>query len=1842
MHKQIKRVIALVMCAVMLCGYIPVSTGTVTAATVATPTEAGPNLVTAENHNGGFEAALESDDTKPKLWNTLGNSTKVQYSLQKLENGNTVLMHSVPDDITGSGYHMLYTEAIPVSQYQGKYLRLAVDAMAAAAGSKATFRLAFYNVADTINSYNDIGVANDGKSGFLEFEATTSWKTYSNSSSEYVAKQQFKVPSDANYARIFIYRPFTQKGTVFFDNISLYPICDPDTHTYEQGICSPAIFSQNSCQTIYYKRCDNCDFTRPVGQGGVGQSEGTVLGASNHSLKHVPMVAPTATATGTAEYWECSKCNEWYGDANGSIPIADRNDIVMAKKYSNLLENYNWSFEGSFENNAAEGWSYMRSGGGYAYSLSTEQKLTGNNSLKSVVDETVTGVQGMRSAMVPVAGLDAISVMLNVYGDTDTEVLIYFYDASKNETPNVEGEPKWYTVSPGRDWTLSSTKFTVPEDAWYAQIMLYRTNRFPGTLYFDDITIKEYHKDDAAKYPTELFESFDDGVNGRTGLPWGWTYYNDYSEPTADAVWFQVMDVKGKLPEGAPKTTPDGKNMMMFRHDSDSTRKRAVYTSYIDVSEMEAVYASLDFYGTSTIQIYIFFADEFFTDRSDSGWRPWTVASDNKDIWGQVSLTAAVPEGAKYARVLIMKNPKTEYFGTLYIDKVVMKETDPPKSADDAPPVPEMETHEWDTIANADHPRVYFDDVELRRIKKWAGDTEYAANGYAGKAFYEQLIEEADKYLAEKVYVKKWQNWTLEIDLEKDGWIDLSDHPNFWLAPAPGYATPHPYLTYVGLDIQERMQALSMAYAISGDKAYGERAVQYALDLSEWEYWAGVANVLHHNEIGVNSSISEQGTGYLMRGVACAYDMCYDLLSKEERKLIERAMIDKGIYPQDVTCQDRMSRGIDMDMMGATAVAIAAIINEDNKKELGKYLDRFVLYTEWVFDWYDKGHNEGFSYNENGIEQLFEGMLALNNVLGYEGLFEHHFVTETLPPFLEGFAESYGATYVGYSDSPYEVMFLITCCVLAQRGNTAAGYIMTLQLSAEQNLNIERLIYTNLQTKYIKQPYDDYRNVTVVDIMGIGSLRTGWQKDDKLLAIWSDDNLHMHNHYEANSIFLAMNGTWVIKDPGYGSIQADVAKTYYDTQYATNTIFVDNKAQTVKGYGRVSKVVDSELYGHILGQAPEAYGTYDGASVLDKFDRNAIMMNHDSESYYIIVDDLAAAKEHVYGWNMVHDSRSRVELDGQPFNFEGTTMGNHFAVMTGSLIVHYEFVGEPLEFSAPYFEKMGETFGPLFRANAKSAKNEQFMTVISVADEYDGITSIDATKTLTARSTKLTNNDPYGWSWSSSNDLGRVIALPLENSIGLNMFRAQQIGDWMSFAFEVEQSGEFYVSLMLGSWSQYAGKWQIYLDDQPIGDIYEPKSSINAPIQVKLSDEMMHVEAGWHTVKLELVGDIEPDIDWGTLVSMGRVLLEEEGANMGHGKTQVAESYDDENVLGATIRYGLALNDVVLFNRGTGTMTAGGLSSDGKQANVMGAYEGDVTEGFNVIGGTTLSFNDKVMFKADGAMNMAVDYRFGKVQVVNVELNEDELFEEDPDFNILKPITKLSTSSDAARVVSVVAAADAPYIVSLVEGEGESRVETVIESSVVDGMVTFTIPEGEHKIEILGTHNCVFDQHATKIPNIKTWANCTEGNVYYVSCYCGANGTETFTVGEAKGHKIVAVEAKEATETENGNIACWQCTVCKVYFADAEGKQQLKESDVIILALRQEKQDNTILIVCIVVGVLILAAAAAFLILKFKFGFFTRNTSEEEDTQEGESPTTEETPAEAPVEEEPNAGEATE
>ena len=483
------------------------------------------------------------------------------------------------------------------------------------------------------------------------------------------------------------------------------------------------------------------------------------------------------------------------------------------------------------------------------------------------------------------------------------------------------------------------------------------------------------------------------------------------------------------------------------------------------------------------------------------------------------------------------------------------------------------------------------------------------------------------------------------------------------------------------------------------------------------------------------------------------------------------------------------------------------------------------------------------------------------------------------------------------------------------------------------------------------------------------------------------------------------------------------------------------------------------------------------------------------------------------------------------------------------------------------------------------------LTASAQVVEDDGTISIDCSHLQPDRSNEMTNSNPDGFSWHSSNDKGMVIALPLEE-YNMVMLRAMEVGDWMSFPFEMEESGLYMFCVKLGAFDSYAGQWQVYLNGEPIGEPYSAKSQSNRMIVVPM--EFTYLEKGTHTIKVELIGDPNTaNLEWGSLISMGQVVLKKPSVSL-HRDNSTEEYYTDANTHGVTIRYGAALRDVILLGRGNGTISGDGLTADAQQVIVKGLYDGGVHEAFSVENGTSVKCGDMTLLDSDGPIDMDVDYHLANVPI----RDQDDVGELilDSNFNIDKPTVIVNTAAAADRKVSFLVGNHAPYAVS-VDGQA-------VESTCVDGLLSMTVPAGEHRIEIVGTHYCTFECHTVKPEHLKDEATCVMPSVYYVSCYCGENGSETFTFGNVTDHRPYVVRGKEATEEEDGYITHFACKSCDKVFADAQCKQELNPADVFLT--HTVPVNYTLLIVVVAVGGVALIVAV---LIGIRFGFFKKKST---------------------------------
>ena len=601
-----------------------------------------------------------------------------------------------------------------------------------------------------------------------------------------------------------------------------------------------------------------------------------------------------------------------------------------------------------------------------------------------------------------------------------------------------------------------------------------------------------------------------------------------------------------------------------------------------------------------------------------------------------------------------------------------------------------------------------------------------------------------------------------------------------------------------------------------------------------------------------------------------------------------------------------------------------------------------------------------------------------------------------------------------------------------------------------------------------------------------------------------------------------------------------------------------------------------------MGSAPDAYGMEDKQQVLNKFDRHMIMINHDSKPYYVIIDDLDSNKERNFGWNFYTNGWDRLEVDGQHVTEGAKITGNRVVISRFGNTIHSIFVGD----SVTTREVSFSGYGPTMVLETDKKTNHQFMNILSTEKGSGSQISTMFEPLMVGESSTDPKNETEGEiNWNSTRtDTTKNTLLSVSIGSRLVMFRAGEVGDWCKFPFEVPKTKEYRVAIDVGQTMTYSGTWDLYVDNQKI-TTFKP----NGPSGViNIEAGLMNLDAGQHYVKIVLVDTPETAFG-GTICSVGGITLDT-GESMGEGIVKVTEQYDEGDLLGATITYGPVLKDVVVFNRGTGEISGGGLTTNGQQASIIGINGNEIAEGYAVTKGTSLKYGNQLLVSAESAVSIAMDYTMAKYPVKNDNTEDEILIHED--FDIEKPVYYVSAKAENATKVSVNVGIHAPYTV-YINGQ-------MVDSSHSGDMLTFTVPAGDTQITIEGTHQHIYDQHSTNILNIKDWAGCGHNNVYYVSCVCGKNGTETFADGEVKGHNLKAVKALEATETTDGCIAHYVCAKCGKLFADKAGSEELSKADVTILSTASQQQQTTILIVAIVAGVLVLGAGAAVLIIVLK------------------------------------------
>ncbi len=1096
----------------------------------------------------------------------------------------------------------------------------------------------------------------------------------------------------------------------------------------------------------------------------------------------------------------------------------------------------------------------------------------------------------------------APSIRMNYYQDADCTIPAYDGSYAYKATTATCSDAYWSRVSVG---------VVVPENCTMVRVMLNTSNAAVGCAYFGNVSLVEGID---TKFHNLDFEDLD-----KAGAVQSWESYQNgklsayTKDPVAGKVSLQVKDNSQAVQQGAISKMTDLSGYQIVGYDTTGL----VYTITGRVKDMKNLKAQF---------VVTFYGNDFQPVHTE------TVTSAGTGKWQNLVAVVEHPANAAYVTIAVKVGTNASATGTVYLDDVTMVDEYTQLAA---------EPYNWQ-VKYKEGNRLYYTKEDLERIKAFAFDDTINSMGLSGANAYRKLIKQADQYIAEKGYYATWAA-SADNDRVTQYWVnmehiqDISADP--LLADVPG-GRNWPYLEGIAGTLRDKFQAVSLAYAITGDTKYADRAIGWALDLCEWEYW---------DETKYSwpwGYITGMGTSRLVIGIASIYDMCYDRMTKEERQIIAENIIYKGLKPLyrelygpgGVTPDNKY-----MTRAAAVILASLAIINEGNKAELGKYLDCGCAYIQKYLDQgYNTSWNEGYSYAKVTLEESIIALACATRITGREGLVNHPYFTEVFIEWVSDFMGPGSSQLPVISDSYPNVLGSTMLILSNQLDDGQAAYFV--RETGVDDSPFMTLLFGNKNLEIVELDENDY--VVYAERVGYGGMRTGWEDGDLMLYIIGSTSDNGHIQYDQLSFAFFTSGRWPAMDPGYSNLTGDFLEVE-----GHNTIVVDGVGQSVRGHGSLSQIVDSQLYGQFSGSAPEAYGE----GVLTQFDRHAIMLNHGDRPYYIVIDELASDTEHVYDFNLNTGGWTDIAVDGKPMG-EGVVQGNKVAIQGSQGLIFTEFVSKnKLNIEG----KMYEGGGPVLQADSGSSKSKQFMTILS--KEY-GLETDEEYSFLPLLKT------PDLFTYKTSSTDSEIVKSVSASGNALFFFRGFKDGDWIEMPFTLEESGTYNLTLKTAKSYNY-GVYKIYIDGEYVStyDGSDPKVFL---YYHEMGEKTM--EAGEHTLKLEVAGT--NSITGERLISFASIIFGEERA-MATNPIYTQEVYDTDKVLGAKIFHSVNNSDIVLHNRTTGNISAGGVTTTGEQVAIIGLMEDGYMEGYTVIAGTTLTWGGKTLMKSTSKATVAADYR---------------------------------------------------------------------------------------------------------------------------------------------------------------------------------------------------------------------------------------------------------------------------
>jgi hypothetical protein len=440
---------------------------------------------------------------------------------------------------------------------------------------------------------------------------------------------------------------------------------------------------------------------------------------------------------------------------------------------------------------------------------------------------------------------------------------------------------------------------------------------------------------------------------------------------------------------------------------------------------------------------------------------------------------------------------------------------------------------------------------------------------------------------------------------------------------------------------------LGIAYRVTGEKKYAERAIQELLSVASWPDW------------GCTLERQFLGTGAVATGMGLGFDWFYNEMTSTQRQTIREAIVAKAIHPglfyHTVRHANRfvLARH-NWNAVGNGGLIIASLAIAADEPELaGRLLEFSIGSFENVLSIYaPKGdYEEGPGYWAYGTGSLVNAMAAIESATGKTyGLSDAPGVDKTayFTPYMIG-----PNGYFNFHDSDENGKTYITDPEYFWFANRFANpdfYWERMYLPEQHKGGAKDLLWYKGESRGAFNLKLDYMGSGENNAVGTGTFRSSWT-DPNALFLGFHAGYRLANHAQAdegNFIFDAIGERWIM-DVGYGSHDTTRSESYFQAARplfyrmrteAHNTYVVNPD----KSYGQDFSSDNRPQFENVVMQPDKAYAianltcSYKGQVSSAK---RGFMLNRQN-NYALVQDEVTLTQPSTVYW-FLH-TRANIKL----------------------------------------------------------------------------------------------------------------------------------------------------------------------------------------------------------------------------------------------------------------------------------------------------------------------------------------------------------------------------------------------------------------------------------------------------------------------------------------------------------------------------------------------------------------------------------------------------------------------